>query len=87
MYVNIARRAAFEDRGAVGLHTGCRVSVFSDAADAIAARLLVRVSVRCADANRRGEVNVTVATVSVAGTGTALEYDVVDCTDATTERE
>ena len=43
MYVNIARHAVFEDRGAVGLHTGCRVSFFTDAADAIAARLLARV--------------------------------------------
>ena len=61
--------------------------LFSDAADAIAARLLARVSGRCADANRRGEVDATVATVSVTGTGTALEDDVVDCTDATTECE
>ena len=86
-YVNIARRAVFEDRGTVGLRTGCRVSFFTDAADAIAVRLLARVSGRCADANRRGEVDATVATVSVAGTGTALEDDVVDCTDVTTERE
>ena len=50
-------------------------------------RLLARVSGRRADANRRGEVDATVATVSVASTGTALEDDVVDCTDVTTERE
>ena len=86
MYVNIARRAVFEDHGAVGLHTGCRVS-FSAAADAIAARLLARVSGRCADTNRRGDVDATVATVSVVGTGVALEDDVLDCTDATIERE
>ena len=53
-------------------------------ADAIAGRLLF---VRCADANCRDEVDVTVAIVSVAGTDTALEDDVVDCTDAITERE
>ena len=85
--MNIARRAVFKDRGAVGLRTGCRLSFFSDAADAIAAHLLARVSGQCADANRRGEVDATVATVSVAGTGTALENEVVDCTDATTECE
>ena len=62
-YANVARRAVFENRGAVWLHTTCRVSFFSDAADAIAARLLARFSVRCADANRRDEVDVTVATV------------------------
>ena len=32
-------------------------------------------------------MDVTVATVSVAGTNTTLVDDVVDCTDATTERE
>ena len=85
--MNIARRAVFEDRGAIGLRTGCRVSFFSDAADAIAARLFARVSGRCADANRGDKVDATVATVSVAGTGTVLDCDVEDLTNTTTERE
>ena len=85
--MNIARRAVFEDSGAVVLRTGCSLSFFSDTADAIAARLLARVSLRCANANRHGDVDAIIATVSAAGKCTELKNDAVDCTDETTERE
>ena len=70
--------------------SGCAPGVvyfFTDAAVAIAARLLALVSGRCATVNRRGKADATVATVCKAGTGTTLEIDVVDCTYTIIERE
>ena len=85
-YAKVARRAVFENCGAVRLRTGYRFYFFSETADVMAARLLARGFGQCAEVTRRCEVDAIVATVSATSTDIVLDNDVVDCTDTITER-